>query len=459
MVPFFDDEEYKEDDVNNQGGQPPPLVAPGLQQNQNPNGGSGGNTKQKGSGRWTNLENYLSQNSGEALSSDITNRVGGQFDQAANKLNQTKTDFSNAVGSSRVDVDQSTLEQVRQNPLSVDKDKFFKMKNANYQGPMGLTESSSFQDFNKDFNKGKSWNEALQNEAGRGTLLNEFYGRPNYSSGQNKLDQLIIQNNPSAKSQFATLKPRWSEIESALETSKMESASQAAGAKVATDEAKSSAEAALDESKSNLRNKLEEKINQYRTEGSTQRSHVFDDLSDDVLSDASLETTGLASGANLYDLNLRDYLGQYDPERATMNNVASQDDLAQHNALKELMGGIDPGLINDPEQVGSYSHSFFDRDRLARDLNQKSVDFQVHLSKIPYIRDGLIYALGPGGEWSNINSPQAAQNFLNSEFGRSLVATANSSPDLPGSAEIKNLEAWVNKYQSSNPGRQVQRNS
>lgn len=460
MVPFFDDEEYKEDDVNNQGGQPPPLVAPGLQQNQNSNGGAGSKTKQKGSGRWTNLENYLSQNSGEALSSDITNRVGGQFDQAANKLNQTKTDFSNAVGSSRVDVDQSTLEQVRQNPLSVDKDKFFKMKNANYQGPMGLTESSSFQEFNKDFNKGKSWNEALQNETGRGTLLNEFYGRPSYSSGQNKLDQLIIQNNPSAKSQFATLKPRWSELESVLETSKTETANQAQGAKATTDEAKSLAQAALDESKLNLRNKLEDKINQYRTEGSIQRNQVFDDLNDDTLNDLSLDTTGLASGSNLYDLNLQDYVNQYNPERATMTNVASLEDLAQHNALKELMGGIDPGLINDPEQVGSYSHSFFDKDQMRSDLNTRQQAVESVKSEVPGLAQSFAWAANNVSsafppEWAAITTPEEAKAVLASPQGQFLLQWSKDRVGSNAAQPMLQLEQFVQRYDALRPDRKL----
>jgi hypothetical protein len=455
FLPGFEDEDEQQLLQQQQ------MVAPGA--GNAPLSGSTGPSNKGGSksGRWTNLDAYLEGNSEGAaqLGQNISSKVGQNLDKAEGSINAAKVDFEGQVGANKVTKDLDTLNRVQSNPLDVDKASFVRMRDAEYKGPMNLGAISTFQNADKDYSTAKSQAEAAQSESGRSTLINEFYNRPSYKAGENKLDQLLLQNNQQARDSFQGIQPRFSQIDNLLSDSKSNAESLAQAAQNETNEARSAARSAVDGSITGLQSALEEKLAQTRATGSTRRTETLDDVGDDRLREYTRNMSGLNEGSNLYDIDLKKYVGAYDPDKANLNNVTSQDEYAKYNALKEL-AGYDPAFIVDPEQVGTYADSFFDKDALTRDIQMRKADLDSHVSAIPGVAEQMAFAHNSvstafPAEWSQIKTPQDAINVLNSPTGQSLLQWSKDRAGTNAAKPMLQLEEWVNQYNKMNPNRVV----
>jgi hypothetical protein len=163
----------------------------------------------KAGGQFADLNEYLRVNAPQGFGSQLAGKVDTDVKAAGDTLDQTGQEFKNRVDASTVQqdkdlVNQATGENAADFASNNDNVKAFqKQSNAEYKGP------GSFEDTNDLFGKasgaaqtaaGKA--KAVSTEPGRFALLDNYFGRPDYSRGQKSLDNLIAQNDPNAQQAF-----------------------------------------------------------------------------------------------------------------------------------------------------------------------------------------------------------------------------------------------------------------
>lgn len=198
---------------------------------------TGAQTKNAGptaSGSFTNLQSYLDANKDLNFGSQVAGRVQGEVDKATAAQNQADSGFRGLVDQGTVKKDNDLLSAVNSNPNSIVSDQnklstFDKMRDATYGGPNSLVEKADL--YNPaQTQTDKAWQVSQQvgSEGGRKAYLDQQYGsgagRYDYSSGKQKLDNLLIAQDPTSKQAFQNVqanaqgaKNAFSTLQSALD--------------------------------------------------------------------------------------------------------------------------------------------------------------------------------------------------------------------------------------------------
>lgn len=177
------------------------------------------------SGRFTNLQTYLSANKdfnqGKGLGGKITQGINQQADQYQKDLSQGAQEFNKQAaqgasgyyqppaGSSEYVTPDTNYKQndyiknTLADPSKASDDdvkKFQGYTNAAYQGPQDLTQVQGKQNYGYLQNQAQGLQQNVKNaqtESGRFDLLKQMFNRPTYSTGQQGLDNLLIQSSPN----------------------------------------------------------------------------------------------------------------------------------------------------------------------------------------------------------------------------------------------------------------------
>lgn len=98
---------------------------------------------------------------------------------------------------------------------------FLKQRDASYGGPKSLSDRAELYDsaYSKT-DQAKKTADLSKSEAGRFALLDEFYARPDYSKGQKSLDNLLVQNDPTARAAFKSSREKANQTSTDFETLK-----------------------------------------------------------------------------------------------------------------------------------------------------------------------------------------------------------------------------------------------
>lgn len=197
------------------------------------------------SGSYTNLQSYLSANKEQA--SDMANRVVGNIEnqgsQAKSAVDSIQSGFKSKVDESVVRPNDNLINEAASNPTEFIKDQdrvqqFTKMRDAQYKGPVNLVDEAGFADAQKKAQNVQSRLKATETEAGRFGLVQEQFGKPTYTRGQQRLDQLLLQNDPTAKQKFADVRNQLSGLDEYLNRAATTASSYAQQAKQDTENAR-----------------------------------------------------------------------------------------------------------------------------------------------------------------------------------------------------------------------------
>lgn len=316
------------------------------------------------SGRFTNIQNYLNANKQQSgtLASGITDKIDSSITESKSAIENKSSDFSNQVNANKIDLNTDVINQVKANPVNVNVDDFTKMRDASYSGPTELDVSNEEYSLNDNLDR----IDLTKSEAGRNALLVDTYQRPNYSTGQQNLDQLLLQNNDSSKGVFNDLQSRWSGINDWLSGVKTDAVNQVTNAVNTTNATKQAANEAVNQELSDFQTNLNTKLENVKTDQQNLYNSYSEDIQDNIVNQQTLEALGLNNGDRLYDLNLSDYLNTFNPGQADLHTVASDEEFAQYNALAKL-AGIEPTMLFDQQRVNTYNPSYFNVDALLSD--------------------------------------------------------------------------------------------
>jgi len=362
---------------------------------------SGAQSQEKGSGRFQNLQDYLSANQGGATGEKFSQKLNEDIAGAQPKIQQAETAFKSQsdVGTTKYNAD--LVNRAVGNPNEFvgaqdfiknqsDVDAFKKQRDAQYKGKHSLAEDNdSYQQAYGAAQKAQSTANAAQKEGGRFALLNEYFGSPSqreskqsYSQGEKNLDQLLVSRDPKAQAGIAQAKANAQAVQQSFDQTQKNVADYALQNAKATQEARNKTREALGindkgeyldkgavgSSKGSLQNILSGSQAKNNAEFKTLKDRF--DNRQPTLSD--LRNLGLL-GANddssieYYQSNpLSEYLTQArNPE--TLADVADPNKVAYMKALQQLADGGD--IINyeakslyDPKASARFDQSKFRQD-------------------------------------------------------------------------------------------------
>lgn len=183
-------------DLNQPQGQPAAIggsqpKAPATQ-NFNPFAGAQQN-KQKGTG-FTNIGKIVQANQGNKLGSTVAGGVQNVAQQARQGVQQAGQQFQQQAQAGRLDSaeNQARVQNVLTDPLKAsdeDVSAFEQFRSGQYGGPTSLQNAERLQ---SQVTQAQQLGQAANTAGGRQSLLQRFAGGPQYSAGQQRLDNLLL---------------------------------------------------------------------------------------------------------------------------------------------------------------------------------------------------------------------------------------------------------------------------
>lgn len=160
-----------------------------------------------GSGQFVNLQKYLgaNQGAGNVMAGQIEQKGQNQSEAVGNTIGQANTVIGGQIDAEKNRIAQASgfANQISQDPTKLVNDP--NQLSAYKQLQAGTTNSGQLNDQTTQqlgaaqgqLNDLQNFSNQAGSEAGRFDLLRQSLGRPTYSQGQQRLDQLLIQNDPN----------------------------------------------------------------------------------------------------------------------------------------------------------------------------------------------------------------------------------------------------------------------
>lgn len=418
---------------------------------------------QKESGSWTNLNQYLDANKESA--DQMGSKIAGDITEKAT----TAVDKSSKLQDIVPEVKAYDPNQAYNNVTSLsDSDKqAYQTAKQGYTGPKALNEVTGYDDTQKLATKAKEQVQNAGNELGQQQLLKETYARPSYSQGQNKLDQLLLQNSAGSKKGFEDLTQRFSGINSMLDDS-FTNAGNKINSNISTSLANKQAINVGDaKAKSDLLNPIQARAAQMNQDNPALIAAFQNNSKNNSLSEAELQRLGLTSGQNIYDMDLSAYLN-VDGSQVNADNVANSDERARYAALTALIDGqAGQDITANARQIDpvKFDKTRFEADRTAKDTEYKNAyDNQ----RGTFLNNSYLYNPNADGGYAayipgaytdrrdlNSATPQELESYWLPIFQRAQAETGYGIYGKTAEAIQKSVADWKAKY---NPTRTIGKN-
>lgn len=419
-----------------------------------PNSGGGEGTA---SGAYTNLQSYLDANKSLNFGGQVAGKVQGEVDQAKTAQDEASSAFKGQVDAGATRANDDLVNEAVSNPTGVVGDQqkfsdFLKQRDAEYKGPNNLVDNTDLYTSTLQATERAGQRAGVtDDEAGRKALLDEYYGtgagRTDYTPGQKKLDNLLIQNDPNSKAAFEKVRADAGAVGQNFNTLKDTLAGYAGQGKADTQAARAKTRAALgiddagnllatDQTRGNgaiqdTVEGLDEKVAARRAQLAAEQARLNPLAGKKYLSDISQDDLGYlgidpnnAGAFGGIDIRPQGNLGQYapyyegykvdpgflygqDPGSGTFLNYTPEGDLNRGSvstpeefqrlqALSQL-AGVDQPYISNPDQVGAHTAdrlSSFDSGRLTSQATASRADLQRRLQAV---RDHFTQVQNSGG--------------------------------------------------------------
>ena len=455
----------------------------------------------QGSGRFSNLRRYIDANkqyneAGGGISgkiqeqsqkrlSGIREGIESQKTQAQNQYNQ----LQGAINQQGQQLQTQAFQDPRaflQNQQNVQE--FQKLRTGGYAQDVNQLGSNANQ-FVPNIEQLQGQAQAAGTEAGRFSLLRDRFSQPNYTTGQQRLDQLLLQATPgsarSLRTGLESLAQQGQQLQSGLESDITGKRSELGNIVTQRQEAinnllRQGVDASGIESDltgrgyEDINLDVQNRFNQLQQNLPTEYQNIL------AAAQANANTqgvdlsqlTGLESGTNLYNLDLANYLPNLETvqgrlAQATPEQLLQQQEFDRLEALSQLAGIQGPNIQAD--QIGQFTPYEFDRQRFLADQGTRKRDYENYLNQIkeslPSLTslDQLRASLyNPASNITLDAQRQFLENPTNENLQKYLDAQQRSlfgRGQLDTKIERDALNAWnllqnyVDPYRSLNTGR------
>lgn len=330
---------------------------------------SGTSSKGKGSGQYTNIQSYLDANKDQAnqMGQKITSNVSAEADNATSKIQ----DFSSKAPTVQAYDPNAAIQKAT--ALTDDEKAQYKeqKKTGGYTGPATVDGVSGYQDVQKAASSAAQNVQNAGTETGQQQLLKQTYARPQYSAGENRLDQALLQNSAGSRASLENLSQKYAGLDkmfSDASTSVGNSINAANAQALANRNAFAGAEKSAREA---LINPIQARADQLNTSNKDLVSRIQSDTSDEILSEETLKALGLNEGTRLFDMNIANYLNP-DLTPVGLNNAATADERQKYAALSALFDDPTMSQITaDGKEIKPVSLS----EQFAKDQAAKQAEF------------------------------------------------------------------------------------
>lgn len=325
-----------------------------------------GQIAKRGSGNFADLGEYLRVNKPLEFGQQVAGKIGDEIGKADETVTGAETEFKSRVDANTVRDTDDLAGKLATDPRQVDKDQFARLRDAEYKGPASLADSKDISSRVRGSTGaalGKA--NASQTEGGRFALLDNYFGRPQYTQGEKTLDNLLIQNDPGSKDAFQQMRDNASAVSKKAEQLPASTLSYAAQGAQATRDARQGARGALgiDDSgnptNSGAIGTARSDLAKRTSDMNAQRAQQFQQAKTIAgqnkfgLTPEFLEAMGV-TGDRGYGVDPTQFLTQ--GQTLADRQVATADDAARFRALEELAGG-NLSMLDDYSQVGSAANS------------------------------------------------------------------------------------------------------
>lgn len=200
---FVDDSLFDEEEQNDLSGDAGSPQVPGGGLGSAGTGSTNASASGETPGRFADLSEYLRVNDDQNFGSQLASKVGEDINQAQSTLGNVEQDFRGRVDANTVRDDAGLINQVQSAPQSIDQDQFARLRDAQYGGPSSLSETPDLYSQSQSASQtATSRANASKTEPGRFALLDNYFGRPNYTQGEKSLDNLLVQNDTDSQQAF-----------------------------------------------------------------------------------------------------------------------------------------------------------------------------------------------------------------------------------------------------------------
>lgn len=428
---YFQQQQEEEKDKQ---GQPRPLgQSGGLIEGTTPQSAQqDGGTKKTSSSAFTNLNAYLDANKDQNFGQQVAGRVGSTIHEAELAQNQNEAAFRKSVDEGAVDQDKNLIDEVSYSPDRVASDdkkaaSFEKMREAYYKGPNSFSERADlYQPAQQKTDSAYLAAKEARDETGRKAYLQQEYGakqgRHGYTKGQTKLDNLLIQQDPSARDKFEAHYAKAGQVKDRFGTLSQGLNQYAATRKADTDNTRLTARntLGLDDAKNwkasgavpDTITQLDKQLGQRRAQGAQEYASYAPASGSTGYGDIDLETgkkMGLvkegqlgirlpevdiaeamgnsqygrygAAGGQFYGIDPQSFVSQVNLANLNHGNVATPEQAARLKALQKL-AGKDVGVnLDEASKYASGPLANFDRSSFLSAVNRKKQEFQDELNR------------------------------------------------------------------------------
>ncbi len=354
-----------------QAGQAPsnPSQAPAVTSNQvsnaNPN-------QQKGSG-FTNIQKVIGANQGNQLGQAVGSNIQQAGNQAQDNLKNAQNQFQQQSQANQFNTEgnkqlvQNVLDNPTQyntqdqtNPNSQQGRQFQTLISGQYQGPQNLANANQIQAQGGNL---AQMGQALGSSGGRQALLQQMFGNPQYTSGQQTLDNLLLGQSQSPALQAA-------KRQALMGQGQINNAVQGAAAQgqQAVNEAQNFGQGVQGQFANTVtgQNKsLQDAATKAQGDRDAQYQQTLQDLKTGNITQQEADQLGLSQGQNVYNLlNDPSKFVSESALQANASNIASPEDYAKIQALQNLGGqyvqgnqDVNSAFANyqDPTQAGKFA--------------------------------------------------------------------------------------------------------
>lgn len=385
------------------------------------------NAQKRGSG-YTNIQRVVQANQPQQLAQAVAGNVQRGTQQAQQQVQQAGQQFQQQAAANQFDTanNQQLVQNVladptqfiaqdNNNPNSAQGSLFSRLMSGQYAGPQGLQNQA---DLDAQVGGVQQLGRALGSAGGQMGLLQRTVGGPQYQQGQQRLDQLILSQAQSpelreARQKAMALGNILGRQEAGAQEFGQELANRAQGFGKDVQQQFGQAVTTQDAA-------LQEQAKQAQESRDALYKKTLEDLQSGKITQEQADLLGLGAGTQVTG-NLLQNIGQYlskNPEQATAQNVASNQDYARLDALRKLAGSYSPEEAQ--KVLGQYSGQ-----------NEQAGRFQA------------------GGDFKA--DKEGFQNILGSQMQEYQAKLAPVQGSLDAAKEIYSLTQKRDQYQTMDP--------
>ena len=309
-----------------------------------------------------------------------------------------------------------------------------------YTGPQTVDQVAGYGDMAKSAQAASQDVKNAGSETGQQQLLKKTYARPQYSAGENRLDQVLLQNSAGSKSNLEGLSQKYAGLDQMLSGAQQKVGDAVNSANTQALANKQAFNPAETQARNNLINPIQQRANLANQNNGAYADSITADATDETLSEETLAALGLSPGQSIYDLNIGNYVTP-DKTQVGINNVANADERSRYAALQSLLD--DPTMTQltaDGKEIKPVS---FNQDKFGKDLTKKETEY-----KNAYQNYKDLYPNGPG-QWTSAvgATPEQIEKVVIPDLEAKNADYPHPHYSQPLS-ELKTLLAdWKSKYQ------------